>query len=73
MDRDQGGQRESDLPSELAQPAIRALTQAGYTRLDQLTGVTETEILRLHGMGQKALGQLRRALESRGLSFADEN
>lgn len=64
-------QRESDLPTELAKPAQRALAQAGYLRLEQFTKLSEAEVLRLHGMGPKALGQLRRALAARGLSFAD--
>ena len=58
------------LPSNLAQPAQRALANAGYTRLDQLTTVSEAEIARLHGIGPKALGQLRQALAERGLAFA---
>lgn len=62
---------ESDLPSELARPAQRALAGAGYSRLEQFTRVSEAEILRLHGMGPKALDQLRRALAARGKSFAD--
>ncbi len=61
---------ESDLPRELAKPARRALVGAGYTRLEQLTTVGEAEILKLHGMGPKALDQLRRALAAKGLSFA---
>ncbi len=44
---------------------------AGYTRLDQLTKVSEAELLKLHGMGPKALGVLRDALAATGRSFAD--
>jgi hypothetical protein len=62
--------RGSDLPGGLAKPAQRALAAAGYVSLEQLTAVSEAELLRLHGMGPKALEQLRRALVSRGLSFA---
>ena len=64
-------QRESDLPIELAQPARRALAAAGYLRLEQLTEISEAEVLKLHGMGPKALDQIRRALAAKGLSFAD--
>lgn len=64
-------QQESDLPDELSQPAWRALTGAGYWRLEQLTEISEAEIKQLHGMGPKALGILRRALDARGLAFAD--
>jgi len=46
---------ESDLPTELASPARRALAGAGYTRLEQFTQVSEDEVLKLHGMGPKAL------------------
>ncbi|HKE50045.1 MAG TPA: DNA-binding protein [Actinomycetes bacterium] len=63
---------DDDLPPNLPSPARRALDQAGYRRLDQLTAVTQAELGKLHGMGPKALGQLRDALHRRGLSFADE-
>ena len=59
-----------DLPAGLAQPAIRALSGAGYTRLDQLTRVKEAELLKLHGMGPKAIALIRGALKARGKSFA---
>ena len=62
---------ESNLPVGLAKPAQRALTGAGYTRLEQLAKVSEVEIKKLHGMGPKAMGQLRRALADNGLSFAE--
>ena len=55
-----------DLPAGLARPALRALIAAGYTRLDQLTTVKEADLLKLHGMGPKAIGLLRSALEARG-------
>jgi len=64
-------QRESDLPPGLPAPARRALTHAGYTRLEQFTRLSEAEVGRLHGVGPLALGRLRRALDERGLSFAD--
>lgn len=63
--------RESDLPIELAEPARRALSQAGYWRLEQLTELSEAEVKQLHGVGPKALDQLRRALAINGLSFAE--
>ena len=73
MKTNQGDQPESDFPVGLAAPARRALTGAGYSRLEQLTKVSETEIKKLHGMGPKALDQLRRALSAKGLSFASES
>jgi hypothetical protein len=65
-------QQKSDLPIELAKPAQRALVEAGYLRLEQLTKVSETEIKQLHSIGPNAIKQLRRALDALGLSFADE-
>jgi len=51
-------------------PALRALNAAGYTHLEQLTQVSEADLLKLHGMGPKALGILREALAAKGLAFA---
>ncbi|OGO36321.1 MAG: DNA-binding protein [Chloroflexi bacterium RBG_16_57_11] len=65
-------QVESDLPAELAQPARRALTGAGIFRLEQLTALSEAEVRQLHGIGSKAMDQLHRALDAKGLSFAAE-
>ncbi len=64
-------QQESDLPIELAAPARWALIGAGYVRLEQLTRRSSAKLKQLHGVGPNALNQLRRALEARGLSFAD--
>jgi hypothetical protein len=63
--------RESDLPIELAEPARRALSEAGYWRLEQLTELSEAEVKQPPGVGPKALDQLRRALGINGLSFTD--
>jgi dihydrofolate reductase len=67
--RTDGGGKQLPFPAGLAKPAQRALAGAGYTGLEQLTRVSEDEILKLHGMGPKALEQLRRALAEKGLSF----
>jgi DNA-directed RNA polymerase alpha subunit len=60
---------EIDLP-KIGKPATRALTNAGYSNLAQLTKVTETEILKLHGVGPKAVRILNEALKEKGISFA---
>jgi DNA-directed RNA polymerase alpha subunit len=62
---------ETDFPPKLSKPAQRALAGAGYRRLEQLTQVRESDLARLHGMGPKALRQLREALAERGESFAE--
>lgn len=60
----------SDFPANLSKPALLALTGAGYTRLEQLTRTTETELLGLPGMDVKAMDLLRTALAAQGLAFA---
>jgi hypothetical protein len=66
-----GTEPDHDFP-KIPQPAVRALLGAGYSRMEQLTGVTKQELLQLHGMGPKAMGILQAELETRGLSFAGE-
>jgi effector-binding domain-containing protein len=61
---------ESDFP-KIGKPALRALNYAGYSRLEQLTQVSEQELLSLHGMGPKAMRLLREALAEEGWSFAE--
>lgn len=70
MQKKQNTQPANDFPTGLSNPALRALAGAGYTRLDQLAGTSEAEILALHGMGPKGVEMLRRALAEKGLSFA---
>lgn len=59
----------TNLPPGVSQPAQRALAFAGYKDLEDLTQASEAELLKLHGMGPKALGLIRDALHARGLSF----
>lgn len=63
----------ADLPAGIGQPAHRALAAAGYTRLDQLAGRSARELLKLHGMGPKALGRIRAALAERGQSLEERS
>lgn len=54
-------------------PALRALEAAGYDHLHQLDGVRMRDILALHGMGQKGIGALRRAMAEHGWAFAEDD
>jgi hypothetical protein len=54
----------------LSAPARRALSRAGYTRLQQLAQVPESEIEILRGVGPTGIAALRDALDERGLAFA---
>ncbi len=68
MKNDPDHNQDSDLP-KLASPARRALDAAGYTRLEQLTQVSEAELKKLHGIGPNAIEALRKALAEKGLGF----
>lgn len=64
---------QSPIPSTIGKPALRALHLTGYTYLEQLTQVTASELLALHGIGPKAIRLLNEALQVRGLAFAQES
>jgi hypothetical protein len=53
----------------LSQPSRNALAGAGYQYVEELAGVTERDLAKLHAMGPKALAVLRDFLDSKGLSF----
>jgi hypothetical protein len=61
------------LPIKISAPAHRALAAAGYTNLEQLAQISESELGKLHGMGPKALGILRDALAAHGLAFRSDS
>jgi beta-alanine degradation protein BauB len=57
------------FPRGIGRPATGALLAAGYTELTQLDGMAEKDLLRMHGVGPKAVAVLREALAERGLSL----
>lgn len=57
------------FPRAIGRPATGALHTAGYTDLAQLDGVPAADLLRLHGVGPKAVAVLREALTERGLAL----
>ena len=69
--RKPGSPLPEDWPAGVASPARRALAAAGVTRLEQLTRISEAELLALHGMGPKAVRLLKAALAERGLALAN--
>ncbi len=58
------------LPEGMGSPARRALAAAGIETLEDLTKISEEELLKLHGLGPKAHGVLRESMEANGLHFA---
>lgn len=49
----------------------RELANHGYTEYHQLTRVSRTELLRIHGIGRKAIRMLEEELAGRGLTFLE--
>lgn len=46
----------------MGQPATQAVTVAGYTKLEDLAGASESALLKLHGVGPKAIRVIKQAL-----------
>jgi hypothetical protein len=57
------------MPKGLVKPAQRALTQARFSPLEQLTKATEAEVGGLHGIGPRSRAQIHEALAANGMSF----
>lgn len=53
----------------LAAPARRALENNSITNLQQLTKLSEKEVLAFHGLGKSSIPILQKALAEQGLSF----
>jgi len=52
---------------KISGPADSALAIAGYQELEQISGVAEADLLRLHGFGPRGIQVLRAALNEQGL------
>ncbi|MGI2328961.1 DNA-binding protein [Planococcus sp. YIM B11945] len=59
----------SDFPAGIGKPARQALFAVGIYRLEQLTEMSEKEVLKMHGVGPKAFGILREALLAKDMKF----
>ena len=62
----------TEFPHGIGKVAKRELAGNGYTRYDQLTTVSATTLLAIHGIGPKAIRILTEELAERGLSFAQD-
>ena len=59
----------SQLTPAAGKPARRELAVHGYTTYEHLTTATAAELLKIHGVGPKAIRILGEELAARGLSF----
>ena len=60
-----------ELP-RIGAPATRALASIGVTRLSQLIEHRAVDLLKLHGMGPRAITILRQARADQELSLRDD-
>jgi len=61
-----GKEETREFPVKLAKPAQRALAGAGITTLKQAAKLSEEELSALHGIGQNAVQQIKKALAIKG-------
>lgn len=59
----------NDLPATISAPALRALLNANINTIGKLTHYSESDILKLHGMGPASIPKLKAALKAKGLAF----
>ena len=60
----------SEFPATIGSVAHEALSAHGFTRFEQLTRVSPAALLRIHGVGPKAVDLLTAELTARSLAFA---
>jgi DNA-directed RNA polymerase alpha subunit len=61
---------QNDIPKNIGKPALRALENANIHYLEQLTSISQDELLKLHGVGPKAVRILGEKLAELGIDFA---
>ena len=70
-DRDEvADTRAWELTPRIGRPATAALELTGLRRYADLTTTTPRTLLRIHGVGPKAIRSLEEELSARGRSFA---
>ena len=61
----------TDLPRTIGSPARAALEEIGVTTLEQVGDLTAETLGGLHGVGPRAIGELRAALARLGLDLRE--
>lgn len=59
--------------SLLSAPARRALENNGITTIEELSKLTEKEVLKFHGIGKSSIPKLKQALKECQLTFKTES
>lgn len=61
-----------EFPASIGKVATRALAEHGYTTYESLTKVPAEELLKIHGVGRKAIRILGEELAAQGRTYAAE-
>lgn len=62
----------AQFPERMSEAARLALTKAGYADLEQLSNLSEGDLMDLQGFGPSEIMLLKEALAEMGLSFSDQ-
>ena len=62
--------KETQPFSKLGNPAQRALANAGIKTPEELSKLTESQFLKLHGVGKSSVPVVKAIMAEKGLSFA---
>lgn len=57
---------EENLPDSIGKPALRALNNEGIRNLKDVSNLSDSQLLALHGVGPKAIRILREYINSIG-------
>ncbi|MDX8142775.1 hypothetical protein SK854_11680 [Lentzea sp. BCCO 10_0061] len=60
----------AEFPASIGKVATRELTAHGYTTFDSLTKVSAKTLLKIHGVGPKAIRILGEELAAQGKAYA---
>lgn len=63
--------KESHPFDKLSKPAQRALAGAGIKSLEELSALSEKELMKLHGIGKSTLPILKADMAAMGLRFKE--
>jgi len=64
------GELVTEFPRTIGKVATRELAAHGYTTFDSLTRVSAKELLKIHGVGPKAVRILGEELAAQGKAYA---
>lgn len=66
-----GGSMEKSLP-KIGKPAENALNDIGINTLEQVARISENTLLKIHGVGPKAVKILKDTLKEKGMTFKSD-